>query len=101
MSDPKRKPDEHRDLSAVRAVAGEDETRDDTPEVEQDDGPDGARRDGDPSRDSSVEGTDEPYDTDDKVIARARQNTEDGRAPGTIHDPNSVTTGTEVEPDRD
>ena len=106
MSDPKRAPDDHRDLSAVRAVAGEDEDRDDTPEVEreEDGGPDapgGVRRDADPSRDFSVKGADEPYDTDEDIEARARRNTAAGRQPGTITDPNSVTTGTEVEPGKD
>ena len=106
MSDPKHGTDEHRDLSAVRAVAGEDEDRDDTPEVEREkaggpDAPDGVRRDADPSRDFSVEGADEPYDTEESVMARARRNNEAGHAPGTITDPNSVTTGTEVEPGKD
>ena len=98
-----RRTDEHRDLSAVRAVAGEDENRDDTPEVERDaeagpDAPAGVKRHDDPGRDFSVAGSNEPFNSDKAVMERARRNTEAGAAPGTIHDPNSVTTGTEVEP---
>ena len=96
MTDDARKSDTHRDLSAIRAVAGEDETRDDTPEVQRE-----ARQGDDPKRDARPEGRDRPYDSDRDVAARARQNVEGGAAPGTTHDPNSVTTGTEVEPDRD
>ena len=105
MSDPKRDPDEHRDLSAIRAASGEDEDREDTPQVEREekapDAPGGVRRDADPSRDFAVKGADEPYDTDEDIEARARRNTAAGRQPGTITDPNSVTTGTEVEPGKD
>ena len=92
MSDLKRS-DTHRDLSAIRAVAGEDETRDDVPEVERED----ARK----AAAAAPRGTDEPFDDPATVAARARRNTDAGAAPGTTHDPNSVTTGTEIEPDRD
>ena len=98
MTEPKHKPDEHRDLSAIRAVAGEDEDRDDTPEVDREAERDAAKGDDDRGRDHSAAGSDEPYDSDASVAERARRNTEAGAAPGTIHDPNSVTTGTEVEP---
>ena len=96
MTDPKRPADTHRDLSAIRAVAGEDETREDVPEVEREERDDTS--DGDPV---PAEGRDRPYDSDDEIAARARRNTKAGAAPGTTHDPNSVTTGTPVEPDRD
>lgn len=84
----------------VRAATGKGRAAgaDRTDDRGADDLPPGVAHDPDPSRDLKVAGTAEPHDSTANEMARARAATAAGRAPGTINDPNSVTTGTDVEP---
>ena len=92
-------PPEDQELTAIRAATGEGKHPDAEASGDpSDDLPAGVAHDPDPARDFKVAGTPEPHDSTENEMARARAATEAGRAPGTIHDPNSVTTMTDVEP---